>query len=179
MRCVSRGPSCGRRSRGEPFPEFVELRFLITGAWHAAHAFALESTADLPDGSRLTVQVPEWLGRGLRPERADLDSDNTDLDSDNIVDASTPEGRHRMVCLHLDPHGRHVLGQVDLPSDTTAVSHLRVHIPAEPHERAADIAVRQLYADRKVGAHHLAARPRALTSGQHTPPVSRQGPGPP
>jgi serine protease len=130
--------------RCEPFPEFVELRFLITGAWDAGHAFTLESTADLPDGSRLTIQVPEWLGRGLRPERADLDSDN-------IVDASAPEGRHRMVRLLLDPHGRHVLGQVDLPADTTAVSRLRVHIPAEPHKRAADIAIRQLYADREVG----------------------------
>ena len=36
----------------------MELRFLITGAWDAGHAFALESTADLPDGSRLAVQIP-------------------------------------------------------------------------------------------------------------------------
>jgi hypothetical protein len=130
--------------RGEPFPEFLELRFLIAGAWDAGHSFALESTADLPDGSRLAVLIPEWLGRGLRPER-------TDLDAGNLVDASAPEGGHRMVRLRLDPHGRHALGQVDLPAGTTAVSHLRVHIPAEPLERAVDITIRQLYADREVG----------------------------
>ena len=130
--------------RGEPFPEFVELRFLITGAWDAGHAFTLESTADLPDGSRLAVQIPEWIGRGLRPER-------TDLDADNIVDASVAEGGHPMVRLGLDPYGRHVLGQVDLPAGTTAISYLRVHIPAESHERAVDITIRQLYADREVG----------------------------
>ena len=130
--------------RGEPFPEFVELRFVITGAWDASHAFTLESTADLPDDSRLAVLVPEWIGRGLQPER-------TDLDANNVVDASAGESGHRMVRLRLDPHGRHVLGQVDLPAGTSAVSHLRVHIPAERRERAADIAICQLYADREVG----------------------------
>lgn len=122
----------------------MELRFLITGAWDAGHAFALESTADLPDGSRLAVQIPEWLGRGLQSER-------TDLDADDIADASNRESGHRMVRLRLDPHSRHVLGQVDLPAGTTAVSHLQVHIPAERRERAVGIAIRQLYADREVG----------------------------
>jgi hypothetical protein len=130
--------------RGEPVPEFVELRFLITGAWDTGHAFVLDSTADLPDGSRLAVQVPEWLGRGLQPER-------TDFDAGNIVDASAPESDHRRVRIRLDPHGHHVLGQVDLPAGTSAVSHLQVHIPADRREQAADIAIRQLYADREVG----------------------------
>jgi hypothetical protein len=135
--------SLPHRRPGEPFPEFVEARFLITGAWDAGHAFALESTADLPEGSQLTVQVPEWLGRGLRPERTDLDAGE--------AEGIAGESGHRRVRLHLDPHGHHVLGQVDLPAATAAVSHLRVSIPAERRERAADITIRQLYADREVG----------------------------
>jgi hypothetical protein len=133
-----------RPRRGEQVPDFVELRFLITGAWDAGHAFALESIADLPDDSRLAVQVPEWLGKDLQPER-------TDLDADNMVDDNARESGHRTVRLRLDPHGHHMLGQVDLPAGTSAVSHLRVHIPADRRERAADLAIRQLYADREVG----------------------------
>ena len=131
------------RRLGEPFPEFVELRFLITGAWDADHAFSLETTADLPEGSQLTVQLPEWLGRGLRPERGDSEADK--------ADDSAGESGHRTVRLRLDPHGHHVLGQVDLPAGTAAVSHLRARIPAERRQRPAEIAIRQLYGDREVG----------------------------
>jgi hypothetical protein len=89
------------------------------------------------------VQIPGWLGRGLRPERTDLDVGE--------ADGIAGEGGHRTVRQHLDPNGRHVLGQVDLPTATAAASHLRVHIPAERHDRPADVTIRQLYADREVG----------------------------
>src|SRR5262249_19234745 len=45
----------------------VHVPFLIAGAWDAAHIFTLETRADLPPGSRLALQVPHWLGRGLQP----------------------------------------------------------------------------------------------------------------
>jgi len=133
-----------RRKLGEPFPEFVELRFLITGAWDAAHAFGLESIADLPEGSRLVMRVPEWLGRGLEPPQ-------TDLDDDDEAYASAEDSDRRKVRLHLDPHGRHVLGQVDLTAGAAAVSTLRVHIPGDQRGRVGNIAIRQLYAGREVG----------------------------
>jgi hypothetical protein len=132
-----------RHKIGEPFPEFVELRFLIAGAWDAAHAFALESIADLPVGSRLDVQVPRWIGRGLRPPHPDRDADD---ENGHAEPGDRPPMR-----LHLDPHGRHVLGEVDVPADTAAVSHLLVHVPAEHRDRAHDVAIRQLYAGREVG----------------------------
>jgi len=41
------------------------LRFLITGAWNKPQAFALEFYAGLPEGSRMALHVPHWIGRGL------------------------------------------------------------------------------------------------------------------
>ena len=153
-----RGVNCGY-SNGEAFSRvlptvlYPNLRYLFS----TGNSWLNSTNPSRPDWVTNTeptdqdlvsigcaVQIPEWIGRGLRPER-------TDLDADNIVDASVAEGGHRMVRLGLDPYGRHVLGQVDLPAGTTAISYLRVHIPAESHERAVDITIRQLYADREVG----------------------------
>jgi hypothetical protein len=56
-----------------PFGEFIPLRFLITGAWDEPRAFALETQAELPEGSRLALQVPHWIGRGLIPAHPQLE----------------------------------------------------------------------------------------------------------
>jgi hypothetical protein len=53
--------------------------------------------------------------------------------------------------LDLDPNGRQVLGEADVPAGTAAVSHLLVHVPAEHRGRVHTVAIRQLYAGREVG----------------------------
>ena len=64
--------------------EFVELPFLISGAWDQAREFAFEIIAKLPEGSSLALQVAERLGRALQP--------NTRLEKfgDPVTDPKNP-----------------------------------------------------------------------------------------
>jgi hypothetical protein len=129
-------PRSGGRIR-EP----ARLPFEISGAWDRPRAFALESTADLPEGSRLDLRVPEWLGRGLRaPDSAAITNDEVDGDDDG------PRARLRLV-----PHGQHLIGHVDLPAGAAATSELLVHVPAEHRKQDHEIAIRQLYLGREIG----------------------------
>jgi hypothetical protein len=56
-----------------PFGNHIPLPFLLTGAWDKSHGFAFETEGELPHGSRLALQIPEWFGRELRPALADLE----------------------------------------------------------------------------------------------------------
>jgi hypothetical protein len=125
-----------------PFGEFIPLNFFITGAWDKAHEFTLETQAELPEGSRMMLLVPQWLGRGLKPAFRDLvEFDDPKAD---------PENRHR-VRLTLDPYRPQRLGAIDLHAHTKAVSELLVQVPAESHARPHKVIIRQLYKEREVG----------------------------
>lgn len=122
------------------FGEAVGLPFVISGAWDGPNTFVLESIADLPEGSRLELRVPHWLGQGLRsPDTA------TEADDEGDKDDGT------RVRLRLRPHGQHVIGKVDLPAGAAAESELRVRVPAEHHDRVNQVAIRQFYQDREIG----------------------------
>lgn len=128
--------------RGNPFGEFVGLPFLISGAWDEARVFELETIAGLPQGSRLALQVPHWIGRALRAANADA-QEHEDPDTD-------PKERRRLR-LFLPPHGSHPLGQIELPRATAAASHLLVYIPSDRRDRPHEVAIRQLRDKREVG----------------------------
>ena len=125
-----------------PFGEFIPLRFLITGAWDKPHAFTLETNAELPEGSRMALQVPHWIGRGLVPVHPQLEE---------VEDSETTPEEGRRVHIPVAPRGRHALGRIELPVGTSAASHLLVHIPRQSCVEPQKIIVRQLYREREVG----------------------------
>jgi hypothetical protein len=125
-----------------PFGEFIPLRFLITGAWDKRYTFALETQAELPEGSRMALQVPHWVGQGLRPVHAKLEE---------VEDSETDTENRQRLRIALTPHGRQALGHIELPAGTAAASYMLVHIPAERHIKPLKVIVRQLYREREVG----------------------------
>jgi hypothetical protein len=124
------------------FAGFVPLPFLITGAWDEAHTFALETVAQLPEGSRLAVEVPHWIGRGLEPAPTKFEE---------FEDAHTDPKDRRRIRIPLEPSWSQSLGQIKLPAATAVPSHLLVHIPNEHRRRPYDVAIRQMYQGREVG----------------------------
>jgi serine protease len=131
---------------------FEPLPFLITGAWDRPLAFQLEILADLPAKSQLALQVPAWLGHELKPAPANL-ADHEDADADT-------DERHK-VRIRLDPRGAQSLGQVTLPADVRARSHLLVQLPAGQGRKAGDVVIRQLLAGQEVGRITWRLIPRA------------------
>ena len=125
-----------------PFLDFLALPFLLSSAWDEAHAFSIETAAELPTNGHLALQVAEWIGRGLKPAPSAL----TKYD-DGATDPKNPD----RVRIPLEPHGAHSLGEISLPKGTLAPSHLLVHIPTGEPERFYDVSIRQLYAGREVG----------------------------
>ena len=134
--------SLGQHRVGGHFGGFIPLRFLINGAWDKPHEFAFDIIAQLPAGSRMALEVPHWLGHGIRPAHSNLE-EHEDADTD-------PDDRRR-VRIPLHPSGFARVGQVELRAGTAAASHLLVQIPAEHRKRPYEIAIRQLYAGREVG----------------------------
>jgi hypothetical protein len=132
----------GQHRLGGPFHGFIPLRFLIHGAWDKPHTFAFETFAGLPEGSRMALQVPHWLGLGLHPAHTNLE-EHEDADTD-------PDDRRR-VRLPLHAHSPQRLGQIELRAKTAPASHLLVHIPEQHRDRPYQVAIRQLYAGREVG----------------------------
>jgi serine protease len=122
--------------------EFIPLRFLIIGAWDKPRAFALELHAELPEGSRLALQVPRWLGRGLKRAHTEFEE---------IDDRDTDPNERQWLRLWLNARGTHPLREIELPTNTTAASHMLVHVPAERHVAPHRVVVRQLYGQREVG----------------------------
>jgi hypothetical protein len=122
-------------------PRWIHLPFHITGAWDRPRVFALETHADLPEGSHLALHLPHWLGQGLKPAHPDFEESEEDRDA---------EGRRH---LRLPLHAQRVkhLGEVELPGGTAASSRMTLHIPAEAHLREHKLVVRQLYRGREVG----------------------------
>ncbi|HSY47972.1 MAG TPA: hypothetical protein VLC46_04095 [Thermoanaerobaculia bacterium] len=133
--------NAGKHSKGR-FQGFVALPFLIPGAWDRAHAFVLETTADLPKGALMAVEVPSWLGRKLEPAPTEVEEhEDTKADGDD-------RSRSR---ISVKPDGPHVVGQIELPAATRAASHMLVSIPAEHLQGTYEVAIRQLYKGREVG----------------------------
>jgi hypothetical protein len=90
----------------------------------------------------MALQVPHWLGRGLKPVHKEFDE---------IEDADTDPDNRRRLRLPLHPHRTQHLGEIELLANTAAASHMLVHIPAEYHVRPYKIIIRQLYGEREVG----------------------------
>ena len=132
----------GQHRSGGRFGGFIPLPFLVTGAWDKPHTFDFETLANLPQESRLALQVPEWLGRGLNPPHANCEyHEDTDTDPDN----------HRRVRVALHSQGRQRLGQIQLGTAVKAASHLLVHIPEKHRSCPCEVAIRQLYSGLEVG----------------------------
>lgn len=125
-----------------PFGDFIPLRFLITGAWDQSRVFNLETQAELPEGSRMALQVPAWLGRALKPALTEFEE---------FEDADTDPDNRRRLRLSLRPNLTQRLGEIELPANTAAASHMLVHIPAKRHVRPYKVIIRQLDREREVG----------------------------
>jgi hypothetical protein len=132
----------GQHHIGGHFGGFIPLPFLIAGAGNQAYYFGFETVADLVKGSRLALQVPHWLGRGLEP---------THTDCEEHEDPETDREERRRLRLNLHPRGSHNLGKVKLPAGTAVRSHLLVHIPEERRGQVHQVAIHQIYEGREVG----------------------------
>jgi hypothetical protein len=125
-----------------PFSGYVPLPFHITGAWDEARTFALETVADLPPGSRLALQVSHQLGSAFRAAYPDCEEhEDADADQDD----------RRRIRIPLPPHGRHLLGRIDLPAASASASHLLVQIPPARRDRPHEVAIIQMYEGQEVG----------------------------
>jgi hypothetical protein len=122
--------------------EFFPLPFLITGAWNEVIEFTLETHADLPEGSRLALQVPHSIGRGLQPAHPTVEE---------FEDKETDPDEYRRLRIPLAPNGPHALGGIQLPAGTAARSHLLVHIPRDRHAKPHRVVIKQLHNQREVG----------------------------
>jgi hypothetical protein len=129
---------------GGPFADFVHLPFLICGAWDGAQVFTFETLAHLPEDSQIVLQVPNWLGKGLRPS-PDIREDEQE------TAAGSDQDEQRPVRIRVAPHGHQFLGPVELPAGTAAGSHLLVHVPTGRHDRPCDIVIRQIYQGKEIG----------------------------
>jgi hypothetical protein len=121
---------------------FGAFRFLVTGAWDAPHEFVLEAQADLPDGSHLALQVPQWIGHGLRPSLHNLEE---------FEDEETDPHLRRRLRIPVPHNGRCTLGSIGLPNGTAAPSHLLIDIPNDRRQKPHRVVIRQLYENREVG----------------------------
>ena len=125
--------------------QVAQLPFLITGAWDAARPFSLETEAELPEGSRLVLQVPQHIGRGLQPP---------------YPGAEEAEDALR---IPLPANGRQSLGRIHLPAGTAATSHLLVHVPEHRQQEPIKVVIRQLYGEREAGRITWFLRQRRLS----------------
>jgi hypothetical protein len=124
------------------FPGFLELPFLITGAWDVRHAFELEVAADLPKDSRIEFHAPAWLSRALSPAAADMEEyEDADLDRDE----------RRLVRMPLNPHGSQALGKIELEPHARVASKLLVRLPVDHADGNHGMYIRQLHRGREVG----------------------------
>jgi hypothetical protein len=133
------------------FGEFVALPFLIAGAWDGARVFSLETHAELPDESRIALQVPHWIGRGFKPDYPG---------TEEFDDAETDPGNRRRIRIPLPRNGRQSLGFIELPAGTAASSHMLVHIPEHRHQKPLRVVIRQLFEEREVGRITWLLRPK-------------------
>lgn len=133
------------------FGQYIPLRFLLTGAWDKARAFVLETHAELPEGSQFALQVPGWIGRGLRPAHANFEE---------LEDNDTDPREVRRIRLPLHAQGTHSLGKIELPVNTAVVSHLLVRLP-ERHTQPHKVVIRQLSGKREVGRITWLIQPRS------------------
>jgi len=140
------------------FRGHVPLPFLISGAWDKAHTFAFETIAALPQGSRMALQVPHWLGHGFKPAHTEIEQHE---------DAKTDPRDKRRARIKLDPHRSQPLGQIELRAMTASPSHLLVHIPPDERDKIHEIAIRQLYEGREVGRITWRLLPALGTGGEH------------
>lgn len=131
--------------------EFIPLSFLVTGAWDKQRAFTLETLAELPENSRMALQVPHWIGKGLNPSHVKLETFE-----DAVTDPKNPE----RLRIPLSQRGRQALGHIELPAGTAAISHMLVHIPTEQHLKEHKIVIRQLYKEKEVGRITWLFRPK-------------------
>jgi hypothetical protein len=131
-----------RHRRVGPSGGYFALSFHVTGAWDAARTFELETTADLPPGSRMAFQVPQQLGSAFlaaHPDAEEYEDANAD-----------PDDRYR-IWIPLHPSGNHLVGQVELPAGSSFVCYLLVEVPYDRRDREYDVAIRQVYEGDEVG----------------------------
>jgi hypothetical protein len=134
----------GQQSAG-PQGQLLPLPFKITGAWDQARLFSFETSAQLPTGSQLSLELPHWLGHGFTPDlphaqRATL-SESPTLEPVEMLP----------VRLTLNPSGIHPLPAVELPVASATASNLYVRIPTGTHLEPFNIVIRQIYNGREVG----------------------------
>jgi len=134
------------------FRGFVALPFLITGAWDQPQPFAFDVIANLPGGARLALETSHRLAR-LWKQAPKTVEEHEDVDAD-------PDDRHR-ARIFVAPHGTHHLGQIELPAETAAPSHLLVSVPAAQRKRTYEVAIRQTWREREVGRITWRFSPRA------------------
>ena len=122
--------------------KFLPLPFLLTGAWREEIEFAFETDADLPEGSHAAVQVPHWVGIGLKPGHPN---------AEELEDRDTDDKHHRRLRIAVTADREHKLGRIALPAETAVRSHLLVHVPLERHAKPYRVVIRQLHGQREVG----------------------------
>jgi hypothetical protein len=118
------------------------LRFLIAGAWDQPRPFEIEVETELPDESRLLLDLPHWLGRAARPGKGEV----TERDDPE----HEPSDRRRRL-IPLPAKGRHSLGELELPRGARARSSVLVEVPEGRRREPHSIVIRQLYKGREAG----------------------------
>lgn len=127
---VSSSPSPG----GDP-ADYVELPFIFPGAPDIARRMQLEVVARLPEGAKALLEVPLYLLDAMQERSPFVKVDE----------------KRGVALLPINPHGRHLFGEVLLPALSQAKLKLLVHIPEDERKHAYEVFVRQLYEHQEVG----------------------------
>ncbi len=133
----------------------IQLPFQIVGAWDEPRHFEMETHAELPSGSLLTMQVAEWIGCQMNVG---------DMDAQRLEDSKTDPDCPRRLKISLPTKGSHKLGKVELPKLTAAPSFLSVHIPEKLPSETYKVYVRQLSDSREIGRITWLIHPRKRSS---------------
>jgi hypothetical protein len=133
-------------------PKIHRLPFIIPGAGDRPRQFQLDAMARLSGGSKLALDVPVWLARGLTPQRKDL----VELKSDKEKRARIP----------LPNTKAHTIGKLTIDAKAVAHVELVVEIPSEHQDEVQEVAIRQLYRGREAGRVTFRFLPKGLLQKQ-------------
>lgn len=122
-------------SPAAPPPGYAPLQFLITGAPDRARRMGLEVIGRLPEGARLSIELPRQL-----------------LEMFHRQPHTEPmNGNDGRVTLPVNPHGRTQLGVAPIPARSRIRARLLVQIPEPSRAHEYEVHVRQLYEEEEVG----------------------------
>ena len=125
---------------GGSSPGMLHLPFHLTGFWNGEESFHFITETDLPEGARLWIDAPRWIGRHW---------EGGDHRHCHDPDFDLCEPRRSRIPLRVG--GAHALAEIRLPSNTGARCRFVLEYPLDLRKEARQVIIRQLWRGQEVG----------------------------